>query len=101
MPSFLAQGRLCFSPFIYMMPEWLLFQLRVREVVGSNIVPEALILFREQYVGGTLGPSVPYNFFTAARTCYCSEQKIFTRPDDCAAFLSFFNMHNDNIYNEN
>jgi hypothetical protein len=22
--------------------------------------------------------------FTAARTCYCTEQKIFTRPDDCA-----------------
>jgi hypothetical protein len=37
-------------------------------------------------------------FFTAARICYCSEQKIFTRPDDCAEFRSFFcNMHNNNI----
>jgi hypothetical protein len=25
------------------------------------------------------------SLFTAARTCYCSDQKIFTRPDDCAA----------------
>jgi hypothetical protein len=29
-------------------------------------------------------------FFTAARTCYCSQQKIFTRPDDCATLKFFF-----------
>jgi hypothetical protein len=29
--------------------------------------------------------SIPFNLFTAARTCYCPEQKIFTRHDDCAA----------------
>jgi hypothetical protein len=44
----------------------------------------------------------PSNFFTAARTCYCSEQKIFTRPDDLRGTLKgFSNMHNKNIYNEN
>jgi hypothetical protein len=26
------------------------------------------------------------------RSCYCSEQKIFTRPDDCASLESFFVM---------
>jgi hypothetical protein len=48
--------------------------------------------------------NVPFNFFTVARTCYCSEQKIFTRPDDCAELQKFFffcNMRNKNIYNEN
>jgi hypothetical protein len=39
---------------------------------------------------------------TGIGTCYCSEQNIFTRPDNCAALLKFFyNMHNKNIYNEN
>jgi hypothetical protein len=32
------------------------------------------------------GTNVPSNFFlTAARTRYCSEQEIFTPPDDCVA----------------
>jgi hypothetical protein len=45
--------------------------------------------------------NVPSNFFTVARTCCCSEQKIFTRSDDCAAIKSFFcNMHNKNIKND-
>jgi hypothetical protein len=31
-------------------------------------------------------------FFTAARTCYLIEQKMFTRPDDCGAPEKFFVM---------
>jgi hypothetical protein len=48
------------------------------------------------------GINVPFNvFFTPARTCYCPEQKIFTRPDDCAALQKFScNMHSKNTYNE-
>jgi hypothetical protein len=40
--------------------------------------------------------NVPSNFFfTAARTCYCHKQKLFTGPDDCAALLKIFgNTHN-------
>jgi hypothetical protein len=34
--------------------------------------------------------SVPTHFLTAARTCYCSEHKIFTRPHDCAALQAEF-----------
>jgi hypothetical protein len=33
-------------------------------------------------------------FFTAARTCYCSEQKIFTQPDDHAALPAAFSKEN-------
>jgi hypothetical protein len=44
----------------------------------------------------------PSIFFTAAGACYCSEQKIFTRPVDCATLLKVScNMHNKNIYNKN
>jgi hypothetical protein len=46
--------------------------------------------------------NVPFNFFTAARTCCCFEQKTFTRPDDCAALQKFFcNINHKDIYNEN
>jgi hypothetical protein len=34
--------------------------------------------------------NVPFNFFTAARTCYWSALKVFTRPDVCAALYKFF-----------
>jgi hypothetical protein len=38
------------------------------------------------------------SFFTAALTCCCSEQKIFTRPDVCWALLKFLcNVHNKEI----
>jgi hypothetical protein len=39
--------------------------------------------------------NVPSNFFfTVAQTRCCSEQKMFTRPDDCAALQKFLcNMH--------
>jgi hypothetical protein len=41
-------------------------------------------------------------FLTATQTCHCSEQKLFTQPDDCAALYQVFrNMHNKIIYNEN
>jgi hypothetical protein len=37
-------------------------------------------------------PAFPLICFTAARTSYCSEHKIFTQPDDCAALLKFLAM---------
>jgi hypothetical protein len=58
------------SPFVHML--WLhLFELCV---VAWNREPlkESRAMF-------------PLIFFTAARTCYCCEQKNFTRPDDGAA----------------
>jgi hypothetical protein len=55
----------------------------------------------QQHINALVGPKVeflkvepgstfPLIFFTAARTCYSSEQKIFTRPDDGAALETFF-----------
>jgi hypothetical protein len=35
-------------------------------------------------------PTFPLVFFTAALTCYCSGQKIFTRPDGCETLLKVF-----------
>jgi hypothetical protein len=32
----------------------------------------------------------PLILFTATQTCYCCEQKIFSRPDDCATLQKFF-----------
>jgi hypothetical protein len=39
-----------------------------------------------KYVTGNF----PSDFFTVAQTCYCSEKKIFTRPDGCAALYKVF-----------
>jgi hypothetical protein len=34
--------------------------------------------------------------FTAARTCYCSEQKMLTRPEDCALLPVVFSKEHSN-----
>jgi hypothetical protein len=65
--------------------------------------PQELVV-NERSSQGNYYPQRSLNFFfTTARTCYCSEQKIFLHDLTTARHLkSFFcNIHNKNIYSEN